>query len=315
MSGTSLLQGRAGAAPDDGGSSGPSAFITAPVSVDVRGVRQILERRGISTFTADELDLPGRPLSEILQEGMSRADIVLGVLGTGTASDNVLFELGFAQAMNKRTLVLVAGDAPLSAWASTGIPYIRAELTNPQAVDFAVAQILRTPLHPAPRQGPVRRTRPIGPAADRLLARWHGADQAEAGPILEDVVVEAIRLSGVDTASRSGGNGDEKGFDIAVWSEDLEPWVTNPLLIEIRATINSEAALQATAQDLFRAMGSTGVRWSLLIYGHSPTAPQRVIGVPNVLAISAESFLRGLADSSFGELVRKLRNERVHGVR
>ena len=43
---------------------------------------------------------------------MSRADIVVGVLGTGTSSDNVLFELGFAQAMNKRTLVLVSGDAP-----------------------------------------------------------------------------------------------------------------------------------------------------------------------------------------------------------
>ena len=44
-------------------------------------------------------------------------------------------------------------------------------------------------------------------------------------------------------------------------------------------------------------------------------APEKVIRAPNILAISAEDFLRALEGSSFGELVRKLRNERVHGVR
>jgi predicted NUDIX family NTP pyrophosphohydrolase len=58
------------------------------------------------------------------------------MLGSGTSSENVFFELGFAQAMKKRMLVLGPGDAPLSTWVSTGIPYVRAELTNPRAVDF-----------------------------------------------------------------------------------------------------------------------------------------------------------------------------------
>ena len=81
MSATSVLPGRAEGTPDSNSSTSEViAFITAPVSVDVRGIRQILERRGVKTFTADELDLPGRPLSEILQDGMSRADIVVGVL-------------------------------------------------------------------------------------------------------------------------------------------------------------------------------------------------------------------------------------------
>jgi hypothetical protein len=313
MSGTGLLQERARTGADGSDMQGLRAFITSPVSVDVRSVRQILERRGIVTFTADELDLPGRPLSEILREGMSRADIVVGVLGTGTSSENVLFELGFAQAMNKRTLVLVSGDAPLSTWASTGILYVRADLTNPQAVDFAVTQILKVPPQVGPRQAPARCTHPLGQAADQLLARWNGAPRAENEPILEEVVAQAIRLSGVDVASQSGGH--DSGFDLAVWSEDLEPWVSNPLFIQLKANIGSEAELQDVVLKLVRTMQSTGVHWSLLIYGECPSAPERVIRVPNVLAISAEGFLRALGDSSFGELVRKLRNERVHGVR
>ena len=137
---------------------------------------------------------------------------------------------------------------------------MRADLTNPQAVDFAVAQILKVPHHAGPREAPVRRTRPLGKAADQLLARWNGAATAEAGPVLEEVVVEAIRLSGIDAVSQSGGRDD--GFDLAVWSEDLEPWVSNPLFIQLKADIGSEAALQDVILNLVRTMGSTGVHWS-----------------------------------------------------
>jgi len=52
-----------------------------------------------------------------------------------------------------------------------------------------------------------------------------------------------------------------------------------------------------------------------LIYLHSPLDPAQAIRAPNILAISAEEFLRALQGMSFGELVRKLRNERVHGAR
>ena len=130
---------------------------------------------------------------------------------------------------------------------------------------------------------------------------------------MEEVVIEAIRQSGVEVASQSGG--PDRGFDLAVWSEDLEPWVSNPLFIRLKASIGSEAALQDVVLNLVRTMGSTGVQWALLIYGDSPLAPEKVIGAPNVLAIAAEGFLRALEGSSFGEVVRKLRNERVHGVR
>jgi hypothetical protein len=186
-------------------------------------------------------------------------------------------------------------------------------LTNPQAVEFAIAQILKVPPYPDTRAAPVRRTRPLGKDANQLLASWKGTAGTGNERILEDVVVEAIRQSGVSIASQSGGPG--RGFDLAVWSEDLEPWVSNPLLIELKASIGSEAALEDVILNLARTMGGTGVQWALLIYGDSPLAPDKVVGPPNILAISAEEFLRALETRSFGELVRTLRNERVHGVR
>jgi hypothetical protein len=289
-----------------------TAFITAPVGGDTRGVREILERRGIESFTADELDLPGRPLSEILQEGMARADIVVGVLGAGGSADNVFFELGFAQALGKRILVLASGEAPLSGWASPGIPYVRADPSNPHAVEFALDQLLRVGLPPASEGVTVRHTRPLGRTAESLLARLTSASTVNAGEVLEEVVIDALRQTGIETASRSGARQD--GTAVAVWSEDFEPWVNNPLLIETRVALNSRADAEAATLGLLRAMGVSGVRWALLIYLHSDVNPAEVIGAPNILAISAEGFLRSLETLSLGELVRKLRNKRVHGV-
>ena len=37
------------------------AFIAAPAFADASVVRRVLEQQGISTFTADELELPGLP--------------------------------------------------------------------------------------------------------------------------------------------------------------------------------------------------------------------------------------------------------------
>jgi hypothetical protein len=37
------------------------------------------------------------------------------------------------------------------------------------------------------------------------------------------------------------------------------------------------------------------------------------VRLPNILTISAEELLTCLRDASFGDLVRRLRNQRVHG--
>ncbi len=48
--------------------------------------------------------------------------------------------------------------------------------------------------------------------------------------------------------------------------------------------------------------------------GYAQATPvEYAIAVPNILSISSEDFIERLRKTSFGELVRRLRNQRVHG--
>src|SRR5438874_6944129 len=88
---------------------GRTALITAPVATDTSVIRRILESQGVEAYSADELDGPGRSMSEILQEAVEQADVVVAVLHGSVQSSNVFFELGFAQALNKPAIV-IAGE-------------------------------------------------------------------------------------------------------------------------------------------------------------------------------------------------------------
>ena len=53
--------------------------------------------------------------------------------------------------------------------------------------------------------------------------------------------------------------------------------------------------------------------WGMLIYLRSSVNVAKEVRLPNILTISAEELLTCLRDASFGDLVRRLRNQRVHG--
>lgn len=115
----------------NGVSSGvKKAFISAPAGVDTSILREALQRRGIQSFLADEVNLPGRSISEVLQHSMAQADFVIGVLGAQGDNNNVLLELGFALGLHKRVLVFSPTDELLPGITLTGMATIRATLQD-----------------------------------------------------------------------------------------------------------------------------------------------------------------------------------------
>jgi hypothetical protein len=281
--------------------------------VDTSGIRKALEAKGVRPFSPDELDLPGQNLTQVLREAVQRADLVVAVVDSTAASNLVFYEVGMAQGMNKPASVLLVGDASPAPWATSGIPCFRIHPEQPAALDFALTQILAIPQHAAePPPSPAQRTHPLGDRVDELLAalRARGEDipPAEFAQIIE----RAIRESGV--RSISPGAGEPASVDFAVWSDDLSPWVENPLAVELHRNLRSGADVHAAVGRLTRAMVRSSMAWGLLIYVGSPIEVENVIAAPNVVSISAGRLLERLRTVGFGELVRDLRRQRVHGA-
>jgi hypothetical protein len=301
--------------PDTPASNGNRrAFITAPTDTDTGVIREILAREGVVAFTADELDLPGLSLPEIVREAVGRADMVVAVTGDADTNknSNVFFELGFALAMKKRALLIVGGDAPLPMSAvTTGIPYLRADPTNAKAIQYGLSKFISAPLNGGKGSSvQAAETRPIGPAADRLLDQLRNEDGNGKDSALVQILVEAIRLSGVSTLSALVG---QSRADFAVWSEDLEPWVPNPLLIEVRSKIRTAKDADELTGKLQRLADAARAMWVLLIYHDSNPKVVGRVNSGSVLALSAAEFLELLRSRSFGDVVRGLRNARAHG--
>ena len=107
----------------------------------------------------------------------------------------------------------------------------------------------------------------------------------------------------------------DTGADLAVWSDVLEPFVGNPLLVEVKARIRGKTDATRAVRQLASYVGASGSRWALLLFGEGPDPEGSawVNSPPNVLVLSLRSLLETLRTRAFPEVVRDLRNRRVHG--
>jgi hypothetical protein len=241
-------------------------------------------------------------------------DIVIGVLTSERRSQWVLFELGQAAALG-RQIVLIA-PPKLSAVPShlKRFLVIRAGPTNHDAIDFALDQILASPERPPIPRATVTSFRPsLGTDADSIITDLQLAIKRSDYRAVERGVVQALRGSGVDIVSESPT--PDLGADIAVWSDELQPFVGNPLLIEIKSRVRDLSELRRASDHLFSAVSSRGGTWGLLLYGEGPSnlALHSKGTPPTILTCSIGDLIEQLRARSFAEVIRDLRNQRVHG--
>lgn len=191
-----------------------------------------------------------------------------------------------------------------------GVPYVRFDPDNPAGLEFGISQILAVPHHGTkPPSTLPKRTHPLGDRADEFLARLRGREETIPEAEFKEIIAQAIRESGVTSVST--GDGEPRYLDFAVWSDDLSPWVGNPLAIELRRTVRGASDVNAAVGRLTQAMTRGSMSWGLLIYLRSPIDVEAAITAPNIVSISAERFLDALRGTGFGELVRSLRSQRI----
>lgn len=288
-------------------------FISAPAGAPLNVLRASLESRGLRVLVPHDLAV-GYDWATQIQKQLSQADLVIGVLTSERQSPWVLFELGQASALGRRIVLITSPDADPIPFALHEFLVLRIDLDNKEAIGWALDQVLSAPERPE-RAPALQRSRltGLGSKADHLIALLDRSLASGDGHSIEKVVVDALRASGADVVVASRKR--DAGADFAVWSDVLEPFVGNPLLIEVKARIRGKADAHRVLQQLSSYLGASGSRWALLLYGDGPGPENQVWseGPPNVLVLSLRSLLESLRTRAFPELVRDLRNQRVHG--
>jgi len=270
-------------------------------------------QRGIQVVVPDDL-YPGANWSEWISHKITEVDLVIGVLTSERRSQWVLFELGQAAALGRRIVLIAPPKLATIPSHLKRFLVIRTTLKNRNAIDFALDQILASPERPPTRRPTVASPPPVlGADADPIITRLTAAIGARDYRQVERAVAEALRGSGVEIVSEASN--PDLGADIAVWSDALQPFVGNPLLIEVKIRFHEPHELRRAANQLSEAVASRGAVWGLLLYGEGPqkfASSQKGVP-PTILVYSIVDLIEQLRTRSFAEVIRDLRNQRVHG--
>jgi hypothetical protein len=288
-----------------------SCYITASAGSNLDILRDALKRRGIRIVVPQDLPIGSDWFSEITKS-ISDVDLVIGVLTEKRQSEWVLFELGQAWATGRQILLFAPPKSQSIPSNLARFMTVRANLSNRQAIEFALDQLLAAPEREARLE--VRRPprQVLGAAVDKYLQQVEQAVHAHEYLRLEHIVAEALKEAGVETMSTAPGT--DEGVDLAIWSDALQHYVGNPLLVEIKATIRSSVEAAAIASRLSKQVAQSGTRWGLLLYAQAlPNAVFRETLAPNILAMPLPVMLERMRTETFPDIVKEMRNRRVHG--
>jgi hypothetical protein len=270
-----------------------------------------LKKRGIRAVEVSELIHTGAPLSDHIRAAISKSNLVIAVLSPKQSNANVYFEIGFADALAKRILLVVPPEieAPSDA---RGLLTVVGTPDNIEAIDFALDQALVGWRRQPTRFRETGRTIPIGKSADRLI---HSLDSLGDQPTelgLIAIIEDALKSSGVKSVVSQPRIAGYRP-DIAVWADELDSWTRNPLIIEVKRDLTSSDSVTEAIAQVSQYMQSTNSMWGLVLYG-GPVWNTRVRSpFVNVLLMNVREFLSSLKTRSFGDIIRDLRNRAVHG--
>ncbi|TPP04987.1 restriction endonuclease [Rhizobium glycinendophyticum] len=295
-----------------------TCFIAAPLGAKTEVIRDVLRQRGLSVLTYDDL-LPGSHIQRSIVEMIQKADLFICVVpGSSSASsdlrNNVFFELGIAMGVGRQVLVFAPSSGEPLPSDLHGLLTVRASLQNRDAIDFAISQVLAAPPRSGTEHLPTSKPKEehgLGDEADSLWADYLDVRDRRDGVGFEKLVARVIRKSGIDVLSETTSS--DRGVDLAIWSDSFHGAMGNPLLIQLKLKLDNRAQFKRVSDQLASAARNANSTWSLLIYGDGPAAASHWAANPTVLVISMKDLLGEMRGVPFTDVVRGLRNRRVHG--
>jgi hypothetical protein len=300
----------------EAGSGSPArrCFIAARPQANIEPIRGLLSERGIDATASYERPwLGARPLDTVMAL-IEDADLVVAILDEPTASANILFELGYAFARDKKIMVIQPRSLKWVPSDLAATLYVQADLVETEALAYNLDALLAAP---APVRKPyipdAPETHPIGDRANALLRRLERAVSENDAIELERVTIDAIRESGVRIIQSVGERGVlTAGPDLGVWSDDLESSVGNPLLIELKLRIPTRSALRSVRERVREYARLRNREWALILYGEGPPHwDAEVESEAPILILGARQFVERLRTEGFAAVVGSLRDRAI----
>jgi hypothetical protein len=289
------------------------AYISHPAERPIGSLRGILQSEGLTTRDSFDFSAP-EELEGTTEAAIRAADVVIAVIGP--EAPNVLYELGFASALRKPTLLLLEPGTSVPALASNDT-HLVSDLTDSEVLRLGVKKFLDEARSGFSSRRTRKSLRPIEqPDRDSIAEVLEQADRVRRSADPAQVEWFASRLLNATavTAVEEYRGEKDRGVDFAVWSNALQTSLGNPILIEIKAGILNKQLLETAYSRLTAQVLQSRARVGLLLYldqeGRRFRRPEA--WRPDVFAFDLEDFGKELLAKPFAKVLLELRNKHVH---
>lgn len=292
-----------------------SCYVVSSWKTDIRPIVDSLKKHGL-TFSVADIHSPSVSIVDRIRNQIDAADFVIGIFGNPHEDTNVFYEIGLAHGLDKRVLIFATDPKAKLPFEVERLNIVRSDLSNSAAVDFAIDQLISAPpksIKARPAR-PTSISKPLGRQASHLLERLNKLPETGSEYLLTELVNDLLHACKLDVIAESKVK--DIGVDFAIWSDELEPFMGNPLIVEVKKKLGRKVEIVKAGDQLAKYLERASADWALLIYQLGVEEEDVAWNSlsPKVIPLRLDKLINRLRDQSLADVVRDRRNQVVHGV-
>jgi hypothetical protein len=255
----------------------------------------------------------GTSFSDLIKRKIRESDFVLALINDN--NQNVLFELGVAQGLNKPMFLLVKKDVKLPFYLEDKL-YFQTdwdkdtdliELSLKNYIDDISKKTSKVKKQTKGFNLTIDETNDFVIQIKKFRKEIKEADLINLlMQVFSKLKINAVSEMLTDNKAR---------VDIAVINENLSQYFGNPLLFEVKSGILTNSRIESAENQLQKYIELTDAKAGVLLYLDRENKRfeygNRIN--PFILRFDIEDFILGVASEGFEKLLIKTRNELVHG--
>lgn len=270
---------------------------------------ELLRELEVDAYRTDILG--GQDIGGEIVAAIRAADFICVILGDGSPSPNLAFEVGLAIGLGKPVLALAIGpNVPFDLMSNLQI--VRVPTGDVASVRRDIARFVR---HVRPRPEAT-------PAAGEQLTAWADAelDQLKETPSagerekrLVELVAKLFERQGSEVLSEAR-EGSRARLDLLVWSDPLVAEFGGPLIVECKYYGGGSGSVIANARHALEQLGSyvaqSSARLGLLVFDHDRPTELSLAQheTPEALAFFVRDLVSAVAAGSLTDEIWRRRS-------
>ncbi len=247
-------------------------FVASSPSETATALRNTLELIGLSTVDPAHGLAQDDTLSKSVRAAIESADMVVVWLER-PLTESQAYELGLAAGLEKPIAVLSDKRDPHPAslgYRTVSVdPADTAEVANALEAAFSSTFVSPGETERWSSVSTPSKSQAIGELADTTLSRWQSSPASRRREVEAVAAIqEGLKAGGATTLQRSSVSGRSKGahqVDLAVWLDDFEGNLGNPLVIEVKRQLTA-MTVPITLRQIQQYLELTGAAVGLIVY-------------------------------------------------